>query len=67
MISEQKCAAALAELLAVGPGEQSPWARKCKLLMLESELSVLEMRLVEFDVALKFNEARDLAKSAEKM
>uniref|UniRef100_A0A914GWD8 Uncharacterized protein n=1 Tax=Globodera rostochiensis TaxID=31243 RepID=A0A914GWD8_GLORO len=34
---------------------------------MQGELNGLDMQLVEFDVALKFNEAKDLAKSAQKI
>ncbi|KAL3090905.1 hypothetical protein niasHS_007280 [Heterodera schachtii] len=65
---QQKSAVPLTELLSSGPCARSAWARKCQLLVLEGELSNgLELQLVEFDVALKFNEAKPLANIAQKI
>ncbi|KAF7637990.1 hypothetical protein Mgra_00002693 [Meloidogyne graminicola] len=49
------------------PCSESYWARKSRMLTLESEFSPLEFKLLEFDVALMFNDVKDLSFSAQKI
>uniref|UniRef100_A0A915NCP9 Uncharacterized protein n=1 Tax=Meloidogyne javanica TaxID=6303 RepID=A0A915NCP9_MELJA len=59
---QQKYLSVLNELNSF-PCSQSYWARKSRMLTLESEFGPLEFNLLEFDIALKFRNAKDLNKS----
>uniref|UniRef100_A0A1I8BGZ2 Uncharacterized protein n=1 Tax=Meloidogyne hapla TaxID=6305 RepID=A0A1I8BGZ2_MELHA len=63
---QQKYLAVLNELNSF-PCSQSYWARKSRMLTLESEFGPLDFKLLEFDISLKFNNAKDLSFNAQKI
>uniref|UniRef100_A0A915LWX6 Uncharacterized protein n=1 Tax=Meloidogyne javanica TaxID=6303 RepID=A0A915LWX6_MELJA len=63
---QQKYLSVLNELNSF-PCSQSYWARKSRMLTLESEFGPLEFNLLEFDIALKFRNAKDLSFNAQKI